>query len=413
MDQTTSLRDRGMPERIGHFSLLVQDLGSGGAERVLVTLANALSAKGHQVDLLVCSNKGPLRQQVASAVKIIELNSSPLWIARLATLAANPSLFTALLRPVLLPIKPSLTLPHYLHLAAYLRKVQPEILISALPPLNVESILARRLAKSSTRIAITEHGMPEDFLARKKWRNRYFRDLMRATYPSADVIISVSEGIKQSLAMELCLPSDRIMTIYNPAVPDDVTAKANAPVDHPWLTPGQPPVVLAVGRLSREKDFPTLLRAFAKVRETRRVRLLVLGEAQKPKDRAELAELASHLGIQEDTQFIGFVENPFSYMSRSALLVVSSLHEGFGNVIVEAMACGCPVVSTDCPSGPSEILENGRYGRLVPVGDHLALANGVIATLDAPPPSQLLRDRASVFSSRRSVKRYESLICDN
>ncbi|MGV6807868.1 MAG: glycosyltransferase [bacterium] len=403
-------RNRTKPSRSARIALIVQDLGSGGAERVMVTLANALSDAGHHIDLLVCLGGDAIRAEVSGNVNIIMLDRTPTWRARLALLRSAPTLLGQLLLPVLIARKPSLTLPNFLSLTEYLHRSKPQTIISALPPLNVETVLATRLAKVSTRVIITEHGMTFDFLARKKWRNRFFRDLMKAIYPMADTVVSVSEGIKKNLSREIKLPISRIKTIYNPVVPGDIQLKTKSHVEHKWLNHDQPPVILAVGRISREKDFPTLLKAFARVRKVRAARLIILGEAAKPADLAHLRTLAEKLGIQHDSDFPGFVENPFAYMARSAMLVVSSLHEGFGNVIAEALASGCPVVSTDCPSGPAEILEKGRYGRLVPVGDDAAMAESMLATLDNPAQSSELRERASLFSTKNSTDNYEKII---
>jgi glycosyltransferase involved in cell wall biosynthesis len=169
-------------------------------------------------------------------------------------------------------------------------------------------------------------------------------------------------------------------------------------------------VVLAAGRLTPTKDVPTLLRAFARARTVLNARLMILGEGKNAEEsaerRLELIALATELGVAEDVSMPGFVDNPFAYMARASVFVLSSLWEGFGNVLVEALACGCPVVSTDSPDGPGEILDRGRYGRLVPVGDHGAMAEAILATLRAPPDPDVLRSRAAMFSVDRAVESY-------
>jgi glycosyltransferase involved in cell wall biosynthesis len=212
--------------------------------------------------------------------------------------------------------------------------------------------------------------------------------------------------VAQDLSTATGIPRERISTIYNPVVPPELLTRAKAPLEHPWFEPDSPPVLLGVGRLSAQKDFPTLLRAFARVRRLRPARLIILGEGKRPGYRPELLALARELGVGEDVQLPGFAENPYAYMARASVFVMSSAWEGLPSVLVEALACGCPVVSTDCPSGPREILQGGRYGRLVPVGDAEALAKAILATLDAPPDGEMLRTRGAEFSVGASTQRY-------
>ena len=177
-------------------------------------------------------------------------------------------------------------------------------------------------------------------------------------------------------------------------------------MDDPWFAPGAPPVILGIGRFAPQKDFPALLRAFTRVRAKRDARLIILGEGKDATRRDELLELAKQLGIEDDLALPGFVRNPYSYMVRAGVFVLSSAWEGFPNALAEAIACGCPVVSTDCPSGPSEMLDNGTYGPLVPVGDDAALADAILATLDNPPDKEILRERGAEYSLERSVERH-------
>ena len=200
---------------------------------------------------------------------------------------------------------------------------------------------------------------------------------------------------------------NRIHTIYNPVVSADLHRKAREPLDHPWLNGRGPPVVLAIGRLHKQKDFATLLAAFAVVLRQRTARLIVLGRGPLL---ASLRSLAHKLRIAKHVEFPGFVENPYAFLARASLFVLSSRHEGLANVLIEAMACGCPVVSTNCPFGPDEILEGGRWGELVPVGNPEALAGAMARALDNPPRRHGLRDRTSFFSIEKAVVRYEELL---
>jgi glycosyltransferase involved in cell wall biosynthesis len=230
---------------------------------------------------------------------------------------------------------------------------------------------------------------------------------MRVLYPSADAVVAVSAGVADGLASRAGLRRDRITVIHNPIVTPEIAEKAAAGLDHPWFAPGQSPVFLAAGRLTVQKDYPTLLRAFAQLRQRRAARLVILGVGEL---RDELAAQVSSLGLAADVEFAGFQENPFAFMRRAAAFVLSSAWEGFGNVLVEALACGTQVVSTDCPSGPAEILDGGRFGHLVQVGDASALAAAMEAALVHPLPAELLRERAQIFSIDAALDRYLPLL---
>jgi glycosyltransferase involved in cell wall biosynthesis len=183
-------------------------------------------------------------------------------------------------------------------------------------------------------------------------------------------------------------------------------AGAEEPLDHPWFAAGEPPVVLGVGRLVKQKDFPTLVRAFARVRERRPARLLLLGETKKPRRRRRLEELTRELGVEKDVAIEGFVDNPLPYMKRAAVFALSSAWEGLPGALIEAMACGCPPVSTDCPGGSAEILDQGRFGPLVPVGDDAALAEAIVQQLERPTAPELLEARAREFAVDVAVDHY-------
>jgi glycosyltransferase involved in cell wall biosynthesis len=191
--------------------------------------------------------------------------------------------------------------------------------------------------------------------------------------------------------------------IHNPVVTPGLLAQATARLDHPWFAPGQPPVILSAGRLTRQKDHETLVRGFALLRERTPARLIILGEGE---ERGNLERLTGQLSLRADVQLPGFTLNPFAYMARARLFVLSSRWEGFGNVLAEAMACGAPVVSTDCPSGPAEILQNGVFGRLSPVGDAPALASAMLEALTLPPDPDLLKTRALQFAPDHAVQQY-------
>jgi glycosyltransferase involved in cell wall biosynthesis len=283
-----------------------------------------------------------------------------------------------------------------------------------MPYVNLVALWARDLARIRCRLLIMEHIEISQYLAeRRGWRHRYLLPLMRHSYPQADVVGAVSGGVAEDLAQSSGMDRGLIQVLYNPVVTDELKAMANEPVEHPWFQADAPPVVLNVGRLAEQKDHVTLLRAFAKARAMRPLRLVILGAAgsdQKTAERqSELMSLARDLGVEHDVSLPGFVSNPYGYMARASVFVLSSRYEGLPTVLVEAMACGCPVVSTACP-GSVEILEEGRYGRLVPTGDAEALAQSIAATLDSMPDRDALRQRSLDFSAERSVAHYEAVL---
>lgn len=226
--------------------------------------------------------------------------------------------------------------------------------------------------------------------------------LMKRMYPSADGIVAVSAGVADDLAQIINIPRCRVSVVYNPIFSNNIPELSKAQVDHAWLSRGQPPVIMAVGRFTQAKDFSNLIRAFSVLRKKTVARLIILGEGDL---RESLEAVVSDLDLSNDVAFPGFVQNPYAWMSKAALFVLSSAWEGFGNVLVEAMACGTPVVSTDCPSGPAEILENGKWGDLVPVGDINALAEAMAAALDSREHPDVAA-RAADFSVDQAVHGY-------
>jgi glycosyltransferase involved in cell wall biosynthesis len=397
------------------ISLLLTDLQGGGAEIAMVETAGRLRELGYAVDIVVCERKGPLLEQIPAGVSVVQLEAAPVFLARAAVVRADPGGVAAYLRPLLLARPPPHRLPYLPSLARYLRRRQPAGLIAATPVPNMLASLARRLAGVSTRIALSQRNTLSVTLGSdRKWRKRYLRPALRRAYEMADVIIAVSAGVADDLAAAADLPRERIAVVYNPVVTPQVLAAAEQPLDHPWFGPGEPPVVLGVGRLVPQKDFPTLVRAFASLRGRRPARLMILGsgrnEAQTASERESLMALAAELGVASDVALPGFIANPYPYMKRAGVFVLSSRYEGLSNVLIQALACGCPVVSTDCPHGPAEIVEGGAYGRLVPVGDAQAMAAAIQVTLDEPPDRNRLRQRGAYFTVERAVDAYLALL---
>ena len=343
----------------------------------MVNLATEFSRRGAAVSLVLSTAKGPYLSLVPPEVTIVDLGCRRvLW-----------------------------SLPR---LAAYLRRERPRGMLSAMTHANVIALWAKRLAGVPTRLVVSERNtLSEALRAAPAVRRTIMRYLVKRFYPWADDIVAVSHGVADDLAEITGLPRVRIAVIYNPLVSDSLRKRAEQAPNDSWFEANEAPVVLGVGRLVPQKDFATLVTAFAKVQSARRPRLVILGEGP---ERAALQHLAATLGLGDRVRMPGFVDNPLAYMARAAVVVLSSAWEGFPAVLVEAMACGTPVVSTDCPSGPAEILENGRHGPLVPVGDVDALAAEITTTLKTRPSSEHLRRRARTFGVPESVAAYLRLL---
>jgi len=401
------------------IALFLHNLEARGAEVSMLRAAGRLVELGHKVDLVLCEAKGALLEQVPPGVEVVTLKpGSQLW-ARGLVVRADPAGLAAYARAVVLPRKPPHRLRYLAGLARYLRKARPDGLISALTNANLLAVWARRLTGVPVRLVVSHRNTLSESIrdaggGTGSWRQRYLPEAVRRGYAQADAIAVVSNGVGADLARTAGLRREAITTVYNPVMAGDIDAKARAAVDHPFFAPGEPPVVLGVGALIEQKDFATLVRAFARLRGKRRARLVILGEGRKPEEtaaaRRRLTELAEALGVAADVAFPGFVANPYAFMARAAVFVLSSRFEGLPGVLIQALACGCPAVSTDCPHGPREILEDGRFGRLVPMDDAAAMAAAIEATLDDPPPRKVLRERGAMFSVERAVDAYLDLL---
>ena len=353
-------------------AVFVPSLRGGGAERVMVVLANEIASRGHEVDLVLGSAVGPFQSQVSDKVNVVDL-------------AASRMLFS------LVPLR------------RYLNTAQPQALLSAMTHANLIAIAARAIARSSCRLVISERTvLRAGEQAPGSIKARVMHRLMRMLYPKADQIVAVSGGVAMDLRECVGVATDRIAVVPNPVVTTELRELADAPLPHPWLAEGEPPVVLGAGRLTEAKDFGTLIEAFGQLRQWRVCRLIILGEGEQ---RGNLETLAAKLGLADDVALPGFQINPFSWMSRARVFALSSRWEGLPAVLVQAMACGASVVSTDCHSGPREILEDGKWGRLVPVGDVKALATAIRDTLDESDPPDA-RQRSAHYSAELATTRY-------
>jgi glycosyltransferase involved in cell wall biosynthesis len=358
------------------IAFFLSHLAGGGAERVAVNLATSLLNRGYAVDMVLVRAEGPLLGEVPPGVRVVDLH-------RKRTLTSLPAL------------------------VRYMRREKPCVLMSILDHTNLIAIWSKLLARTDTKVVIDNQIHLSTLIRHTpKIQEKIYPYLIRLFERNAAAVVSVSQGAADDLSHLAGIRRERITVIYNPVVYPEMDKLKDRPLDHPWFAPGQPPVVLGGGRLTLQKDFPTLLRAFSLVRQERPARLVILGEGEL---RQELSALALELHIDADFDLPGFV-NPYAYMARSGVFVLSSAWEGFGNVLVEAMACGTQVVSTDCPSGPSEILEGGKFGRLTPVGDPDALARAIQDALDHPLPASFLRARAAIFSVEAAAEKYLQVI---
>ncbi len=357
-------------------ALFITNLEGGGAERVLVTLANQFVRWGHQVDFLLANKVGIYLKEVSPEVNLIDFG----------------------VRRMKHSLKP---------LMRYLRAECPDGILSSLPYPNMLNVMAARLVRTRASVVVREANTPSLHSRRADLlKDRVFERLVKFWYPRADWVVAVSRGVQRDLLCYTRVPQERIVLIYNPSYTSRLLQLREQPVEHPWFAPGEPPVVLGVGRFYPQKDFATLLKAFALVRTSRPARLVILGEGPL---RSELAALAQRLGIADSVSLPGFVENPFAYMRRASVFVLPSRYEGLPNVLIQAMACGCPVVSTNCPSGPEDILDNGRYGHLVPVGDVEAMAKAIVRVLEGDVPT-VPEEWLQQFHEERVAQQYLQIL---
>jgi glycosyltransferase involved in cell wall biosynthesis len=349
----------------------------GGLEIVFLRLAAEFARRGLKVWLVVHDCDGGMVPAVPPEVELVNLDvSSKPWTI--------------------------------LRLHRFLRQTHPDILLAPEPYGNVVSVIARWLAGSQTRLVLTEHTPVDHNLERSvKWRRHIWRGLIKCFYAQADAVVSVSEGIRDDL-LALRLPSHLLRVVYNPALDPDFEAVGQRSVDHPWFHDPSLPIIIGVGRLSAEKDFATLIRAFARLRRERPVRLVIAGEGDQE---IAIKELIAELDLIEDVWLPGFRLDVCALITKSSVLVSASRYEGFGITMVEALGCGCPVVATQTV-GAVEILEGGRYGHIVPVGDVEAMMGAIAATLADPPDPAPGRERAAMFSTERSSNAYLDLFAE-
>lgn len=356
-----------------HLAFFTPSLSTGGTGKMRVHLTQQLVRRGVKIDLLLGEAQSPYTVALDPNVRVIEIGTTnAIW-----------------------------SLPRLIY---YLRRERPAAMITDRLRLNVAALRSRRLACVPTRICTSVHiplSHKLETLSAAKRKSELAA--IHRFYPLNDSIVAVSRGVAQDLIHNLLVPAERVRVVYNPVITDEILALTHERLDHPWFDSSDIPVILGAGRFRKQKDFPTLIRAFAELRREKACRLMILGQG---KEQPRLESLAAELGILEDFALPGFVTNPYKYMARANLFVLSSAWEGFGNVLAEALAVGVPVVSTDCRYGPREVLQDGRYGPLVPVGDVGALAAAMQATLDNPLPANLLQSAATPYTAEASAEGY-------
>lgn len=357
------------------IAIFIRTLKSGGgAQRAMVRFASGLARRGYPVTVLSLIPGTAFDSELDPAITRVTLGSGRLAFAIPA-------------------------------IANYLRNHRPVTLFMTEPASNLVGVLAAGLARVGTRVVIREGLFPS--VAKIESPHRSTRLAYRLApwiYRHADGIIAIATDLAEDLAKTAHISRERITTIaVNPVVTRQLLESAAQVPTHPWLTDGGSPVILGVGRFSRQKDYVTLIKAFGIVRTTRPCRLLLIGDGE---ERAMLEAAALATGHMEDIAMPGFMAEPFAAMKNCAVFVLSSRYEGLPNVLIEAVACGAPIISTDCPSGPTDVLEGGRWGKLVPVGNEIAMAQAIFNVLDNPPDRAKLAERGLDFTVDRSIDCY-------
>lgn len=400
-----------------HITLVIPNLKGGGAERMVLNLAQGLIDRGHRVDIVLVRPLFHYVNEISVNARLFAVDNVPARFskgsgagvaARLAHLPVSSGALDWLHAARsfgwdLLRCRPDLKLLRRARaIASYMASERPDCVLPSLPRAKAATLLAGRMLIEPPPIIPIVHNNYERRRARDRHRLRHLAG-------NAAHFVGVSQGTSERLAAVVGVPSEGVTTIGNPVVTPALSDGMAERPTHSWFLDGGEPVVLAVGRLEKPKDFPTLIRAFARLASRRPCRLVILGEG---KQRKKLERLVSGLKLDDLVSLPGWVDNPFAYMSRASLFVLSSIYEGLSMVLVEALACGCPCVSTDCPSGPSEILQDGKIGPLVAVGDEAGLAEAMERVLDRPPDKRKLQQRAADFSVNAAASAYEGLIRD-
>ena len=358
------------------FAIVIPNLAGGGAQRANVHLANELSRRGVAVDFLVRDADGPFRSLIADNVRMVVLGGRRLETTLLG-------------------------------LCRYVVRERPDVVMASMQHAGVIALLAKKFVGNKCRFVVQYQNTISAEYATSRPMARLWLRTLGALLPSADAVVAVSNGVAEDIVDTFPKTSHNVSMIYNPAFEPEIVELADEPVAHAWFDDPKAPVIVSVGRLTPQKDYETLLEAFAIVQRSRRARLVIVGEGP---DRRKLAARAKELGVLDLVDLPGFRSNPYPFMKNAGVFVLSSIYEGMPLVLVEALACGAPVVSTACCSGCLEVLEDGKWGRLVPVGDGPAMARAISKALDQPVDSRALLTRARRFSARSIAQEYLDLL---
>ena len=353
------------------IAFFLPDLRCGGAEKVALLLANEFIKQGFNVDMVLSKAQGEFLSELSSQIRIIDLKADRIRY-----------MFKPLLK--------------------YFKSEKPDVVLASMWPLTLLAVVAFKAAKLSGSVVVSDHTtFSQAPLMQKRSMRWFFKYSLSSVYPFANAIVAVSDGVADDLCGLGGIKRKSITVIFNPV--ETNTSRFTEDEGYRNWKNSKGKKIIAVGALKKEKDYPSLLEAFSLLLKEEDAHLTILGQGDLL---ADLKALAIKLEIAERVNFAGFIRNPSAWISSSDLLVLSSNCEGFGNVLIEAMSVGTPVVSTDCQSGPKEILENGKYGILVPVSDINALANAMYKSINDKHDRDALKNRAADFSVDKIAKQY-------
>ena len=367
-------------EVIMKVSFFLPSLEVGGAERVMLNLAKGFVEKGINVDIVLATTKGEYLKQVPSNINLVDLGA-----ARVSTCL--------------------------LHLVKYFKKEKPSAFISAIAHANIISLWAKEISRVKTKVLVSEHTTVSQIA--KNFKGTIMILLRKKFYPIADKVIAVSRGVADDLIKQTNIEEQKVKVIYNPVIDEYLLKKSKDKIEDIWFNNSEEPIILSVGRLTEAKDYETLIKSFLLVKDKIKARLVILGEGEL---RPDLEKLTSQLNLDNYVLMPGFIENPYKYMANAKIFVLSSKREGLPTVLIEALACGAKVISTDCPSGPCEILGSGKYGHLVKVGDVKQMAQTIIESINSSKSNYDKNDLEShleQFKFQNVVNSYLELILEN
>jgi len=362
------------------ISLFLPNLHGGGAERMMLNLAKGLLKFPVELELIVANLVGDYISEIPEGAKIVNLNS-------------KKTIFSTF------------------KFISHLKKNKPDVLISTLRRANIVAVLSKILTSKKFKLILREaNSFSEDAVKNSSLSEKIINSLCKLFYPKADAIVAVSEKMSEEIGYHFKISKNKIHYIYNPVIDESIDEKILQKPDHKWFDNKNFAIILGIGRITPQKDFETLIKAFDIVRKQKKAKLIILGKPDSSNAELEkLKILVSKLNINNDIDFFGFVENPFAFLANADLFVLSSRFEGLPGTLIQALYCGCPVVSVDCTTGPSEILENGKYGLLCKPGDYESLALNMLKTLEESKTKEELKSRGKLYSIQSSSELYYKL----